>query len=69
MAVEMVCDQFLFFSLQNSYFSNKLTRLFDYAADDIVHLQDNQLITNHHFEKPLTMDTRLQPDNAAIVPR
>jgi hypothetical protein len=56
----MVCDQFLLFPLQKHYFSNNFTWLFDYVANDIVHLQDNQLSTNYLFEKPTTMDTRLQ---------
>jgi hypothetical protein len=45
--------------LQNPYFSNNCTQLFDSATDNIFHLQDNQLSTNHHFEKETTMDTRV----------
>jgi hypothetical protein len=53
-------QQVLWLPLQNPYYSNNCTQLFDSATDDIFHLQDNQLSTNHHFEKETTMDTRVQ---------
>jgi hypothetical protein len=46
--------------LPNPYFFNDCTWLFDFATDNIFHLQDNELSTNHYFEKETTMDARLQ---------
>jgi hypothetical protein len=53
-------DQQLLFPLQKPYFSKDCTRLFDYVADNVFHLQDNQLSTNDHLEKEMTMDTHVQ---------